>query len=835
MKLVSFILSYFILSQLFAQEGFLDYIVRHPNQNFYETKAAMDAYYATRSKGKGSGYTHYMRWLMNTEPDVYPSGEMYNVSARMTATYERFKKEIPTSRATHGYWNFEGPTSYTQGNGWNGGNGRINCITIHPGASSVIYAGAPAGGLWKSTDAGLSWEARTDGLPSVGVSGIAVNYNNGTDIYILTGDGDALYTSSIGVLKSTDGGNTWLTTDLTFNITQNVRGYKLLMHPTNPSILFAATSNGLYKTVNGGLDWTQEHGAHITDVEFKPGTPAEMYMVSLTGFYRSSNTGDTWVLDMDTDFPFSWGRMAIGVSPANAAYVYLLFGGHIAGMGNGNFSGFYRSTDSGAEFSLRANTPNLLGYDVNGLDSANQATYDLSIAVDPANANIVYLGTVNIWKSLNGGLTGSWSIISHWNEMDNVIGYTHADIHALEFNGSTLFVGSDGGVYKSTNGGITWTNLSEGLGNMMFYYIDVESSVLTGGTQDNGTNQWTTSTEDATHSIGGDGFACLINYNDTDIRYQSDQDKKWRSEDGGETFTDISEGSTNYWGSDWIMDPADPDILFLAAGEVYRTTTGGTGSIPWTNMNSGFSGDRFIRSMAQGISNRNRLYATDDTLMRRSDNALASSPTWTDITNSLPTDQVFISDIAVDPVNSLRVWVTFYGFANGIKVYFSSNGGASWTNESGSLPNIPIQCIEFQPNSTNDALYIGTNFGVFYRNDVIGDWIFYSNGLPNTRVYDLDIEGSLLYAGTSGRGMWSSALYSCDINLTLTQANDPSGPLFTGHQEYHVSDAITSTRIITGGLGTDVRYNAAGSVTLLDGFHAKANNLLEVKLDGCPD
>jgi photosystem II stability/assembly factor-like uncharacterized protein len=613
------------------------------------------------------------------------------------------------------------------------------------------------------------------------------------------------------------------------------------MHPANPAILFVAASNGLWRTLNGGVDWTQENESHFTDVECKPGSPENMYAVTLSGFYRSSDTGDTWTLDMDPDFPSQWRRLAIGVTAANPNYVYLLFGGHVAGMGNGNFSGIYRSIDSGAEFSLRANTPNLLGYPTNGMDSVNQANYDLALAIDPANANTVYVGGINIWKSTNGGLTGSWNILSYWEESGNSIGYTHADIHALEFNGSTLYVGSDGGIYKSTDGGSNWTNLSDGIANMMFHYIDVESSILTGGTQDNGCNQWTTSTLNATHSIGGDGFACLINYNDTDIRYQSDQWYKYRSEDGGDSFINISVDTfvdfvPDYWGADWVMDPVDPEILFLASREVYRTTTGGTGdgTDAWTDLNTGLSG-RYVRSMAQGISNRNRFYASDDTLLKRSDNVLAATPTWTDVTDGLPTDAEFISDIVVDPNNSLRLWVTFYGLSEGLKVYYSANGGDTWINESGSLPNIPIYCIEFQPGSTNDALYVGTHFGVFYRNDAIGDWIFFSNGLPNTRVFDLDVEGLRIYAGTSGRGIWSSTLYSCDSSLTLTQANDPSSPHFTGLQEYHASGTITSTRIITGGLGTDVKYNAAGSITLLEGFHAKANNLFVVKLEGCPD
>ncbi|HLF62760.1 MAG TPA: hypothetical protein VI603_03370 [Saprospiraceae bacterium] len=826
---------FFCIGPLHAQQGFLEYVVKNQDQNFYTTKAAMDTYYANRDRGRGSGYTHYRRWLMNTEKYVYPSGKMFNFSAQLTATFNRFIQTQPfnLSRATHGYWQSEGPSSYMLGSGWNGGNGRVNAIAFHPDDPNTIYACTPAGGLWVSTNNASTWEPLTDGLPSIGVSGIVINPQDPDIMYLLTGDGDGGHKFSIGVLKSMDGGVTWLPTGLTFNTTETIRGYKILMHPDDPDTVFVAASNGIWRTLNGGDDWTLEIEEWFTDIEFKPESPAAMYAVSLDDFYRSSNTGDTWTIDNDASFPAEWCRMAIGVTPANTNYVYLLFGGHVDGTGNGTFSGIYRSTNSGAGFTLRANTPNLLGYSSSGNDQANQACYDLALAIDPLNADIVYVGGINVWKSTNGGLTGSWTISAHWYEPSNTIGYTHADIHALEFKDATLYCGSDGGVFRSTNAGGDWINVSSGLANMQFYYLDVEVTTITGGTQDNGCNQWNISTDNAIHSRGADGFACLINYNNTSIRYQSTQGSKYRSINGGSSFTNISiSGVSDYWDADWIMDPVDPQRLFLAQEDIWRTTTGGTGG--WTDLNAGFTEERLITSLAQGVPNTSILYASDEVSLRKSADVLATTPTWSDKTTGLPVTEAMISDIAVDPANASRVWVTFYGLSNGNKVFFSSNGGDTWVNESGSLPNIPVNCVIYQSGSI-DGLYIGTDFGVFYRNDDIGDWIFYSNGLPNARVFDLDIEGSTVYAATLGRGVWASSFYSCDTELVLTAAYDPSNVHFTGHQIYHASNTIASTQIITGGIGTDVQYNAGSSITLQEGFHARANNLFEAKLEGCPD
>ncbi len=143
--------------------------------------------------------------------------------------------------------------------------------------------------------------------------------------------------------------------------------------------------------------------------------------------------------------------------------------------------------------------------------------------------------------------------------------------------------------------------------------------------------------------------------------------------------------------------------------------------------------------------------------------------------------------------------------------------GVTWTNISGSLPNVPVNCIAYE-NGPLDALYIGTDIGVFYRNNDIGDWIPFTNGLPTVRIMDLEINNTynLIRAGTYGRGLWSSSLYTtCPSWYTLTPLNDPSNPNYTGFQFYEASSFITSSRIITGGPGTDVTYKAGSSISLI--------------------
>jgi photosystem II stability/assembly factor-like uncharacterized protein len=826
---------FFAVASIQAQY-FLDYMRENPSANFYEIEAAVETHYQGKDKGRGSGYKQFKRWAINTEPYVYPGGELYNYSAKIHQEYAAFQKMTAfQKRSTHGNWSEEGPNDYAPGYGWNGGNGRVNCAAFHPTNSNIFYVGTPAGGLWKTTSAGASWTPLTDGMPTIGVADIVVDHSDANTLYILTGDGDGNNSPSIGVLKSIDGGQSWKKTGLTWNMEWDFpnlrRPYKMVMHPTLSNILLVVTSDGIWRTADSGVNWTPVWPNFTYDIEFHPTDPDIVY-ASGFGFFRSENAGVTWVVDNDPDFPGGYNRTAIAVSADSPDNVYLLFGGNNAGVGT--FCGFFTSTDQGADFTLQSNTPNILGYPTNGQDDKHQAGYDLAIIVDPEDADVVYTGCINVWKSDDGG--SNWEIVSHWYEKGNTVGYTHADIHMLEIENGKLYCGSDGGIFESTDDGANWFDLSNGLGIMQFYQIDIASNVFSGGTQDNGCNNWNSGSTTATHTIGADGFACLIDYNNTSIRYQSDQDTKYKSTNGGISFFEIGvPGLSNYWNTDWIMDPFDPNIQFLGHLQVYRTTTGGNGFNAWININAGFTNGKGITSLAQGVYQPGMLYASDSESIRRTANAYAANPTWSDVTNGLPVANTKISGITVYPLDSMQVWVTFKGVSAGNKVFFSSNGGTTWTNVSGSLPNVPINCIIHSP-IFNEGLYIGTDIGVFYRNDNIGDWIFFDNGLPATRVMDLDISGDRIYAGTHGRGLWSSDLYDeCPLQLSLTPANDPSNPNFTGEQVYHAFQSITSSRIITGGLGTDVQYHAGYQTILTDGFWVKTDSQLRITTNGCPE
>ena len=373
------------------------------------------------------------------------------------------------------------------------GVGRINNLTFDPNNDNILWVGSPSGGLWKSIDGGLSWTSNTDLLPNLGVSDIAIDPTNSNIMYIITGDRDSDDTYAYGLMKSTDGGSTWNTTGLSFNVNSAYRGNRILIHPNNTNILLVSTRKSGYgetfRSTDGGENWDMVlQGPNLISMEFNTSNPNIIYGVT-TGtskFYRSNDNGISWEnMTYEAGLPNSGNsRAVVAVTPANSNVVYILYS-----SGNGGFGGLYKSTDGGYNFTLQSDSPNILSWEVNGSGTDGQGTYDLALAVSPINENIVFTGGINIWKSVNGGV--NWDISSHWYGNGGTE-YVHADQHMLKYNPSNgiLYSGNDGGIYKSENNGSNWTDISDGLQITQFYKIGISQTnfgLLLGGTQDNGT------------------------------------------------------------------------------------------------------------------------------------------------------------------------------------------------------------------------------------------------------------------------------------------------------------------------------------------------------------
>ncbi len=759
------------ISSANAQPWLEEFKNRDSQPSFEEIQDAFERYWDGREIEKGKGWKQFKRWEWFMENRLDENGQ-FDSQALWNGWQEK-QLNFPASslELNEAAWIPYGPfnpnTDY-----YVGGVGRINCIAFHPTNDDIMWAGAASGGAWKTTDGGDSWIPLTDNLPVLGVSSIVIDPNDTDIIYLATGDTDGSDTYSLGVLKSTDGGLTWDTTDMSWTIGQNNLISKMIMHPTNSNILVASTHDGIYRTINGGDNWDQVfNGGTFKDLEVNLTNPEIWYAArNSTGVYRSTDGGVNW-LPINSGLPGSPpGRIAISIGVSNPDVLYALYG-----ASNSSFHGIYRTDNGGDSWVLTANTPNLMGYAVDGSDSRGQAWYDLCIAVDPTDAATVYVGGVNVWRSINSGV--DWQIFGHWVGQGGY--YIHADQHTLDFNGNVLFSGNDGGIHKLLPGGNDWEDVSYGLQISQIYRLGTynggqDVSWIMNGYQDNGTKLMY---EDSvwTPMIGGDGMECAIDPVNPDYMYGEiyfgDLYRTSNGTDGpGSNWTGIGPGGGN-WVSPFVLHPTISGIIYLGADYIQKSFDHGNS---WTSV----GGIDNCRAMSICESNPDVIYAVNsNTLAVTTDGAL----TWD--TYSIPGSGSYV---AVNPLNPANVFVTIGGFSPITKVYVSYNYGDDWTNISGSLPNLPANCITVHPLDPTH-LYVGMDVGVFHSDDSGQTWEDYSTDLPNVIVNEMEIHSlsNKLIAATYGRGTWvtPAAEVSVEPSLSLLSPNEAENYLVSGEME----------------------------------------------------
>lgn len=284
---------------------------------------------------------------------------------------------------------------------------------------------------------------------------------------------------------------------------------------------------------------------------------------------------------------------------------------------------------------------------------------------------------------------------------------------------------------------------------------------------------------------------CLIDYSNNSILYSSAQNGTiFRTDKANDSEFVISanipggqkEGTSpaGEWVTPFVIHPTNPKVLFAGYNKVYKTTDQGDS---WSAISPVVSSD-LLRYIAVAPSNPNTIYvATHDTIARTTD----GGETWSYVSEWDPEVNGVVSYLAVDPTNPQRMFVTFSGYAAGKKVFMSPDGGTTWANYSGTLPNVPANCIVYQKGS-NEGLYIGTDVGVFYRDGTMSDWVPYQDGLPVVVVTELEISyfNNKLWAATFGRGLWSADLYSSTVGVESQNIDDdvyvfpnPNTGLFT--------------------------------------------------------
>jgi len=760
MKKLLLLLCFITSAEINYSQGWFEK-VKNPNANFYELQQAFNEYWKDKdTRVKGGGYKQFKRWEYFMEQRVFPSGDV-GLPSQTWAIYEEYlKNNIGTSgkssQAASTTWAPMGPFGALSGlanNNTPRKAGRYNFITFHPSVVGTYWCGSPSGGLWKTINNGVSWTTNTDNLGVIGCTDLAIDPTNTNNMYLATGDGfafPAYYTKSIGVLKSTDGGNTWGTTGLTFTVSAGTVMRRLIIDPANPQKLIAGTNVGIYVSTDAATTWSLANSATVYDLEFNAAGGNTVY-ASGANFSVSVNGGATFT--QVPTIPNS-GRIATAVTPANSNYIYA-----VCSTGSGTLLGVYRSTNSGQSFSLMSNTLNILGAEcTNTIAAFGQAWFCLGAAVSPTNANELNVGSINVWRSLNGG--SAWNIIGCRDGTGNPP-YIHADHQDIEYSpNGILFSANDGGVCSYN--GTSWPDLTANANIAHIYKIGLSSlspNLWITGHQDNGSNIYNNGSYNA--SFWSDGMDCFIDRtNDQNMFTELPNGNFYYSTNGGLAWNTctVFANSQSAWVTPWKQDPQTATTLYAGRNQMKKSTliNPPIWNSPVGTM-SPVSAAQSIVEFAIAPSNNQIIYAIHGT--SGVFKSIDAGATWTITNNNLPFWTAQLTYVTIHPANPNIVWVTFSGYTGTSKVWRTTTGGTSWTNMdlSSSLPNLPVNCSVYEPGNPNDRIYIGMDVGVYYKDNTMLNWQLYNIGLPNVVISELEISPAApnkLRASTFGRGVY---------------------------------------------------------------------------------
>ncbi len=748
-----------------------------------EITRAFNNYWQDKDQNKkGSGFKPFMRWHNHWKYQVDGNGYVPSTKDMLDIMLNR---DLGTTPNPVSDWLPIGPFEPGTLAGSLPGTGRLNAIAIDPNNESIWYAGAPAGGIWKSTDAGSTWINLFDDFLQIGVSGIAIDPNDSNIIYIATGDDDAADSYSAGVFKSVDGGTTWAETSLGPNSIPSWGNNRLMseitIDPTNSDIVWVATNFGLYKSEDAGATWDSKQNGNITDFRLKPDDPSTVYAITNSQYYKSTD-GENFDQIVDI-LPTSSGRRVLDVTPADPDVLYILTAENGPDF---EYQGLYKSTDAGVTFTESPNTVNIM--------ESNQAWFDLAIAVAPDDANEVYMGCLNVWKSNNGG--DSFTRLNQW--FINNASYTHADIHTLKFFNGELYACTDGGLYITDDGGINFTDKTGNMAITQFYRMSVaigNSNRLSGGTQDN--SGYVANGTDWNIFTGGDGMDYEIDPSNGDIIYGF-------SQFGGALFITTNAGqSVGAVGppSDDNDDPLEGNWITPLAVDSNGDVFSGFDAIyklvgsSWEKWSNDFGAGN-IDDLEIDLNNPLIMYAAEGDFVYRSEDGGQTFSAFNRFDGE-------VSDIAIDQTDGSAIYVTT-SFRVGIdqgsqtstsngpgvrgvfKVPVNANGDPG--PEEDLTINLPSDqaflSIAHQGRHTDNPIYVGTNVGVYRLDDTITEWEPYFTNLPSLSVGDIEIslDDEIITASTYGRGAWQSPIpvQVPDNDVRLLSISPNTNSIFCG-------------------------------------------------------
>jgi hypothetical protein len=734
-------------------------------------RAALDErlrFMNVRLNGNGHTATSERTTESDASPEATPNGsENFAVAIRAAAANMSPPSATGPQWRTLGPWTI--PNGQTYGDSRVNVSGRVAAIAVDPSNVAHVLCGSAGGGIWESFDRGDTWEPRTDYATTCTVGALAFDPTNAKTVYCGTGEGNSWFYLGQGVLRSTDGGTTWLPRCTTPFVGTGF--YDLVVDSTNATRLVAATTKGLYVSTNGGVGWTLKRAKTCWSIAFglRPALTPEWLAACSDGVFRSIDHGVTWTPVPLPGAPASWDRLAVAIARSNTAVAYVW--GSSAGVPR-----LYRR--AGGIWTAVTAPP--------GVDTG-QAWYDWFLGVSPDNSGQIYCGAIDVHRGSLSGNTWTWVNITTKPSPGQSV---HPDQHVIAFEPgqpNTIYIGNDGGVYRSPDRGITYQHCNNGLVISEFEYLAQHPGSarwLIGGTQDNGTQRWTGS-QDWEHIADGDGGDCGVNRTDPrtvhHTYYEMNMEVSKASGDF-DSWTDISpplpQGELSSFYPPFECSATTGNTIAIGGDALYVSRTSGTA---WKRLAYPSGG----RGSAMSIPNESTVYVglEDGRVLRTTWNGV----TWTALSAlATPRANAVVSDLLVDPGNMSRIWAT-YSTVGGGRVFRSDNGGTSWIDRSTSaLPALPINAIQVDPADANRA-WLAADLGVYQTIDAGASWQNFSNALPNALVGDLLFQphARVLRAGTRNRGVWEIPVDGwmtepqCGVQFTGQLAAKASNKWFT--------------------------------------------------------
>ena len=700
-------------------------------------------------------------------------------------------------------------------------SGRVNAIVTSPSSPNTIYVAVSGGGLWKSTDGGAFWQAKTETLGTLSVGTVEMDPNDPNVLYL--GLGDFSDGTGLGVVKMTGGGDYWEEPVLLGDST-SIRDIKVA--PSNSNIVLVATNAGLYRSTDAGKSYAQvtltgiSSGSTIWNIaptggnnfvmslQLPPGTTGSEGQV-----WRSTDNGATWTQTNGITHPNGVNRISLASAPSNRSVVYAMARKpptDAATRPDLDLASLYKSTDGGqnwtdigrlADGSYKAYTnPNADQTNLEDLLNG-QGWYNHAIVVSPTNPNVAYFGgSLIATVTRDGG--NSFGVLTDWLG-DFGMPYVHADFHAAHIaSNGTLYFGTDGGIFMSTNAGTSFTaTLNEGIVSHLVYHAcstPASANLVLAGLQDNGTRIRETNTSTFDQIIGGDGFGCQISPTNASVMLGSlYYDRIQKSTDGGNTFTQTCTGITECGKKDgtapfhtlikaWSGD-ATGNIVYTASSKLLYRSTNFAGS--WTAVgSSGLPTDDQFVIRGFGIAKTSGTSPNNDSVL-----GIAASggriylsndggTTWTKA--ATPSNNgLSMSSIAFDPVDRNIIYISSVApDASRTHLWRSTNFGASWAaiDVTGFPIGVPVNSITVDP-VVRTTLYAATHLGAYRSLDSGSTWERLGSFLPLVNVTDITVsaDGNQVRAATFGRGIWELGTIGANVAPTANFTSSKAGKTAT--------------------------------------------------------